>query len=73
MSRGRLGSCTDGLLFLPRRKKTFFHSIGRRAKCVMSTGLLVDRLIAPTDRTRDLIAEWMATLAAVLSVPPTTH
>ena len=73
MPQRRLGSRTDGFLFLPRRKETFFHSIGRRAKCVMSTALLADRLMAPTDRTQDLIAEWSDAIAAVLSVPPTTH
>ena len=59
-------------LFLPRRKKTFFHSIGRRAKCVMSTALSADRLIAPTDRAR-LIAEWSDAITAGRSVPPPTH
>ena len=53
MSHGRLRSGTCGCSFLSRRKKTFFQSIGRRAKSAMSTALLADRLTAQTDRLDD--------------------
>jgi hypothetical protein len=56
VSQGRLRSRTCGLSFLPLRKRTFFHSIGRRAKCVMSTALLADRLTAPTELGPNVVA-----------------
>jgi DUF3011 family protein len=80
VSHGRLRSITCGFSFQSRQKKTFFQSIGRRAKFVMSTGLLASRLTAQTDdrwwQPRDLGLSvktqrlaWIAGLFIALCIP----
>jgi hypothetical protein len=56
VSQGGLRSRTCGFSFLPLRKRTLFQSIGRRAKCVMSTARLADRLTAPTELGPNIVA-----------------
>jgi hypothetical protein len=56
VSHGRLRSGTCGFSFLSRRKKTFFQSIGQRAKCVVSTALLAGRLTAKTELGLNVVA-----------------